>query len=335
MKTKKKRSGFFPILLRVLGGILALILLALLCLWAVPLTETENREIVEGSGDWMARLPDELPLNQIAIPGTHDTATCYVQLAFFSKCQSKGVAAQLEAGARYLDIRLGLDGERMKLMHGFTSCKAGAMPWSAPLYLEDVLRDCYSFLARHPGETILFAVKQEYGDESVEEFQKALDKAVSREDELWLLTDRIPSLGDARGKLVLLRRYEDEAGLGTRAGVPQLWENQNGYRDPGKNIAMNDQGTYRLWVQDRYEYNAPEKWNAFTAGLENQEIGKDDLAIHFLSTKGTATYGHPYFFAGRLNPSLSGYELMPGQGWIVVDFITAPLARHIYGANFG
>ena len=42
----------------------------------------------------------------------------------------------------------------------------------------------------------------------------------------------MPTLGQARGKLVLLRRWEDEAGLGARAGLPLLWEDQKGHADP-------------------------------------------------------------------------------------------------------
>ena len=97
---------------------------------------------------------------------------------------------------------------------------------------------------------------------------------------------------------------------------------------------MTDQGAYRLWVQDRYEYDAGEKWEAFRAGLREDQIGSGDLAIHFLSTKGHAAYGHPFAFAGKLNPELMDYELLPGSGWVIVDFASALLAEHIYTANF-
>ena len=333
MKAKKK-PGLGGILLRILGGILALVLLFLLVMWGIPMTETADRTAVPDSADWMGKLPDEMPLNAIVIPGTHDRGTQYVQLAFFSKCQALDIGSQLEAGFRYLDIRLSVDGEGMRLKHGFTDCKTGPMPWSAALSLEDVLRQCYTFLAEHPTETVIFAVKQEHGDESVEQFERCLDGIIGQEPEFWLFTDSIPTLGQARGKLVLLRRYEDAAGLGERSGIPLLWPNQNGYEDPTLNTAMTDQGAYRLWVQDRYEYDAGEKWEAFRAGLREDQIGSGDLAIHFLSTKGHAAYGHPFAFAGKLNPELMDYELLPGSGWVIVDFASALLAEHIYAANF-
>ena len=128
-----------------------------------------------------------------------------------------------------------------------------------------------------------------------------------------------------------MRRYEDEAGLGTDAGIPLLWANQNGFEDPSLHTAREDNASYTLWVQDRYEYDSADKWNAFTAGLNSAETGNGNVAIHFLSTKGTSTYGHPYRFAKELNAKLS--ELPELQGWIVIDFASAPLAEHIYRAN--
>ena len=329
---EKKKIGAGKIILRILGALLALVLLALLTLFVIPLTETGDRSAVGGSADWMADLDDGTPLDAIVIPGTHDSGTQYVQLAFFSKCQALNIGEQLEAGFRYLDIRLAVDGDGMKLMHGFTNCRIGAMPWNASLKLDDVLEDCYAFLDRHPTETILFAVKQEHGEESVAEFQQILNSYIQKNPERWLLTDTIPTVGEARGRIVLLRRYKDEAGLGTDAGLPLLWVNQNGHEDTSLNVVSEDEGSYTLWVQDRYEYPAEDKWTAFTEGLKTARTGEGNIAIHFLSTKGTAKFGHPYGFARDLNPRLA--ELDGLSGWIVVDFGSAPLAAHIYQANF-
>ena len=329
---EKKKLRPLRLILRILGGILAALLLVLLVMFLIPLTETGDQTPVEGSADWMARLDDSTPLDAVVIPGTHDSGTEYVQLAFFSKCQAKDIAGQLEAGYRYLDIRLAVDGEGMKLMHGFTNCRSGAMPWNSTLTLDEVLEDCYAFLSAHPTETVVFAVKQEHGDESVKEFQTILNRYVQEKPEFWLQSDRIPALGEARGKLVLLRRYEDEAGLGAAAGVPLLWANQNGHADTSLNTVSEPNGSYTLWVQDRYEYDAEDKWNAFLGGLAAAGTGEGDLAIHFLSTKGTAAYGHPYSFAKALNPRLMKQEAL--SGWIVVDFGSAPMAKGIYENNF-
>ena len=329
---KKKKLGAGRVILRVLGILLALILCAAAFFVLVPLAERADRSPVEGSADWMARLDGDLPLNAVTLPGTHDCATQYVQLAWFSKCQSLDVGGQLEAGCRYLDIRLGADGDKLMLMHGFTKCKTSA--FGGALYLDEVLRQCYAFLDAHPTETVIFAVKQEHGDESVASFQTLLDSYVQDSPSHWLPTDTIPTLDEARGKLVLMRRYEDEAGLGAAAGIPLLWPNQNGHEDVSLNAAVTDNGSYLLSVQDRYEYDAEDKWNAFLAGIAQNRAEDDVLALHFLSTKGTAAYGHPFGFAKDMNVRLG---LVPSEalsGWIVVDYLSPALAAHIYESNF-
>ena len=329
-KRKKKHVGR-----RVLAVLLVLILLAAAAFAGIPMLETVDVKTAEGSADWMAELDDGLRLNEIVLPGTHDSATQYVQLAFFSKCQALSVGEQLEAGFRYLDIRLGLAEDGFRLMHGFTNCKSGPLPWEKEvLSLNEVLDQCYAFLKAHPTEIVVFAVKQEHGDESVAEFETRLDEVLGQNEELWLLTDRLPTLGEARGKLVLLRRYEDEASLGAEAGIPLLWPNQSGHEDVSKHTEMTDNGSYKLWVQDRYEYGAEDKWTAFQSGLREPAIGADDLSIHFLSTKGTLPYGHPYYFANILNPRLLELPNQELRGWIIVDFADADLAAHIWSANF-
>ena len=318
-------------LLRRAGRLLALVpaalLLVVLGMLVLPLAEGADTTPVSGSADWMAALPDDTPLSSLVIPGTQDSATRFVQLAFFSKCQALSVGQQLEAGFRYLDIRLGDadEGGPPLLMHGFTKCKVSA--FGSALTLDKVLADCCGFLAQHPTETVLFVVKHEHGEEPDAAMAEALDRFIGERPGSWLVTDTMPTLGEARGKLVLLRRWEGGDGL------PLLWEDQRGADDVSQNAAVTDEGAYRLWVQDRFEYGADDKWAAFTAGL-NAPREDGDVLLGFLSTKGTGTYGHPYRFARTLNARLLELDSAALRGWIAVDFGTPKLAEHIYSANF-
>ena len=329
-----KKHGFGRVLLRILGTLLAMLLIAVAVFLIIPLTERVDKTPVAGSADWMAELEDERPLSELVIPGTHDSATQYVDLAFFSKCQALSVGEQLEAGARYLDIRLG-DAETgedfPKLMHGFTKCKRSVL--GGTLYLDEVLQQCYAFLTQHPTETVVFAVKHEHGDASPAEFETVLDGFTAVRPALWYLSDTLPTLGEARGKLVLLRRYEDGAGLGVRAGVPFLWADQKGHEDTSQNIEPVEQGAYRLWVQDRFEYGLEDKWSAFEKGMADAgaQKGEGDIILSFLSTKGTASYGHPWKYAKDLNARLLKTNDL--TGWIVLDFLDARLASHLYSMN--
>ena len=332
--TQKAPKKGIRFLLMVFGGILAALLLAVAALAAIPLLEGVDAAPVAGSAGWMARLPDDAPLGGLSIPGTHDAGTQYVQLGFFSRCQARSIGQQLEDGFRYLDIRLAVSGDGLGLSHGFCECRTGAVPWSGRLMLEDVLEDCYAFLSAHPTETVIFAVKQEYGDESVAEFQRVLDRYIQADIGRWYLGGELPSLGEARGRLILLRRYEDEAGLGMNAGIPLIWPNQNGYDDPARAFSAQDcsVGSLPLAVQDRYEYDEEEKWAAFCAGIDNP----DGVVLRFLSTKGHMTFGHPYRYAKGLNPRLLALCESPdiSLGWTVMDFGNAQLASAIYEQNF-
>ena len=314
--------------------ILALILAAALILGAVlliaPLTERVDDTVVPGSADWMARLGNEKPLNEIVLPGSHNSAARYVEHAFFAKCQTLGIGEQLEAGVRYLDLRLDMDGTRFKLMHGPAECRTSLL--GGALTLDELLADCYAFLDAHPTETVLLAVAQEPGGDEIRSFQLLLDAYVREAPERWLLTDRIPTLGEARGKLVLLRRYEDEAGLLQAAGLSLLWRDQGGSEDTTLGAEAAQQRSYLLYVQDRYEYAAKDKWEAFLAGVRSTQDGA--VSLNFLSTKGEAKYGHPYEFAKSLNQKLMEAEDSALGGWIVTDFVSATLAERIYRLNF-
>ena len=219
----------------------------------------------------------------------------------------------------------------LRFMHGPMKCKTGFWPWESNLYLENVLEDCYAFLDAHPGETIIFVAKQEVRSESVEEFQWILKNYVDRHKDKWLLKDDgIPTLGEARGKIVLFRRYVDAAGFGADAGLPLIWTDQGNKDHVERNYVYEDNGLFKLAVQDRYKYANDDKWTAFTAKPTKER----EVTLSFLSTAGNWIVGHPYAYASNLNPRLLALpkEELP-EGWIVVDFGDAELAHHIFSAN--
>ena len=302
-------------------------------MYVIPGFENVDRTAVANSADWMSVLDDTLSLGEVVLPGTHDSAAANVQLAYFSKCQALSIGEQLEAGFRYLDIRLGASKDKLRLMHGFTNCTTSGWPWAGTLMFDSVLDQCCDFLSAHPTETVVLAVKHEYGSETAEQFEQLLGAYIAQKPEKWLLTDRIPTVGEARGRIVLLRHYEDPAEPDPTIGIKCFWETQKGHDDVTKNTAVHDEGSYRLFVQDRYEYEADDKWNAFAAGLKAGETGASAVSIHFLSTKGKVTFGHPFAYAKKLNEKLLSCS-DPLSGWIVVDFASAKLAQRIYSENF-
>ena len=330
----KNKPGKAKRLLHLLWIIpLLIVLVFAVMMYIIPATEDVDRTPVEGSADWMKALPDDMALSDVVLPGTHDSATKNVQLAYFSKCQALTIGEQLDAGFRYLDIRLGASGEQLKLMHGFTNCTTSGFPWAGTLLLDDVLSDCYAFLSAHPTETIVFAVKHEHGSETPERFEALLSSYIEKNPDAWLLSDRIPTVGESRGKIVLTRHYEDKSMPVPTLGLPCYWQTQNGHDDVTPNAAVHRNGSYTLIVQDRYEYDAPEKLAAFRKGLAAAQTGETFLTVNFLSTKGTAKFGHPFGLAKTLNSALLSMT-EPLSGWIVVDFGSPTIAARIYETNF-
>ncbi|MEU3602980.1 phosphatidylinositol-specific phospholipase C [Streptomyces sp. NPDC006798] len=156
---------------------------------------------------WMGSLSSSLPITGLTIPGTHNT--CSVTGGSVPKCQDWDLPTQLGNGIRFLDIRLnGLAGTQheMGLYHG-------------PVYMykryQDVLRDCQNFLRDNPREVVVMRVKNEYSggnklnaNEFMRRFNWHMDdpsmnfRSIFRTDPSW------PTLGQARGKVVLLTNFD-------------------------------------------------------------------------------------------------------------------------------
>ena len=308
---------------------LAVLLVFAVFMYLIPALERPDTAPVAGSESWMKALDDSLPISRVVLPGAHDAGTQNVQLAFICKCQTLSVKEQLEAGFRYLDIRLGVGEPEYKLMHGFVDCLSGPFPWSDPLRFSSVIGDCKAFLAEHPTEFIVMAVKYEHVTVPVSEF--SIEPYVEAERDLFLMTDSIPTVGEARGKIVLLRRWGAPVYSDGLPGAPFMWAQQDS-GDFGTAYAHEDNGAYTLHVEDRFTFPADEKWSAFKTACSEAVCGPQDISLIFLSTKGTAKYGHPYKYAKPLNARLMEADGL--TGWIVVDFCTPQLAEKIYSANF-
>lgn len=166
-------------------------------LWARELTQPT----------WMSAIHDDTPLLSLSIPGTHDSASTG-KGGDIVQNQSMPISDQLLAGIRYLDFRCRLHDDSLQFHHGLVwlekSCASG-------------FADVANFLLDHPSETVLIQLQQEHSTASNEEFERALDKMLSRfRAFLWEgdLFDRNPRLGDIRGKIVLVARFKQSKLLG-------------------------------------------------------------------------------------------------------------------------
>lgn len=159
---------------------------------------------------WMQSLPDTLPLSAISIPGTHNSHTHYRALPSV-RCQIVDVATQLENGIRFLDIRVQPASATDTLKRDLYLVH-GAFPISLTgiKYLDPVINACYAFLDANPSETILVSLKREgVGSATDPHLATILQKHYFAPNaSKWYTGTAIPYLHSARGKLVLVRRYE-------------------------------------------------------------------------------------------------------------------------------
>ncbi|UZJ56067.1 hypothetical protein CBS101457_005387 [Exobasidium rhododendri] len=206
---------------------------------------------VRDPATFLSCLPDTAPLTSLSLPGTHNSLARFGWP--FSSCQSpsSSVKKQLYDGIRYLDIRLAPKGqggiERLVAYHGIKDqC----------LEFSQVLEDCFAFLdGVGQKETIIMSLKQESGVQDL--FIKLLfsiyvDRSpASKVSHLqgrqrWFLEDRIPSLGEARGKIIMLSRFVIAKSYGFPGGIsPPIWtHNEKGsfhYRLRGSNQLVHTQ----------------------------------------------------------------------------------------------
>ena len=328
---KRKHKMIFYIL----STIVTILFLVLGTLFLFPYLEMVSDELTQNSADWMKELEDEISLDAVTLPGTHDSATAYVQLPYFMRCQSLTIREQLEAGFRYLDIRLNTENGKLYFYHSFAKCKTGILPWADALELETVLEQVYAFLINHPSETILFVVKQE-GSGDIALFQKILQEYIEKKPEMWLLTNKVPTVGEARGKVVLFRRYADKAGLKAQSGIALNWSDQGGKELEVNNLQKEIRDGVTFYIQDRYNYSVEDKMKGMEASLiQAKELASEErIKINFASTAGPNSLHHPYKIAKQMNAWFQNKHFTGNIGWVIFDHGDAELAESVYQLNF-
>lgn len=307
MKTIQRTLGIFIILFSMLIS---------------PIQAKEN-----SSSNWMENISGDTKLSALSIPGTHDSATQYVSLSPIFQCQDTAIKTQLENGYRYLDIRLVLKNDDLILKHNFAKCRKDKSIFSTSLTLDDELNDIYTFLDQNPSETVIFCVKKENSKDDLNKVKSILNSKINTNS--WYIENRIPTLDEVRGKIVLATRFKNEYGLYLN------WEEQ-GDRTildvPHKKEDINVSES--LFVQDRFNYGVEDKIQAIEYCLENSMSNDSTFYLNFTSTSGKGKIGHPRNYAKKINAYLKEYDWQKkNYGILIVDFADQELAHKIYLTN--
>lgn len=224
---------------------------------------------------WMKYVDNSKFLDELSIPGTHDSGTCSVDndtepQSSQAKCQQDYIPTQLLEGIRYFDIRLGKNDENGDpgIDHGacYLLKKDGNF-----MHLSDVIGYFNTFLSENPTEALIMLVSRGNDEATNESLTTALGKVFNENPDLFYTSSRIPTLGEVRGKIVLLRRFglagnsvsshtwgldltqwDDKIAAHTDSTSMCLVRNERGFEAVGK---TGDEEPYctKVYAQDHYE----------------------------------------------------------------------------------
>ncbi|HVI45170.1 MAG TPA: phosphatidylinositol-specific phospholipase C [Chitinophaga sp.] len=272
--------------------------------------------------NWMTTLPDYYSLSRISVPGTHDSGARNEPFPGTAKTQTLSIADQLNGGIRFLDVRCRHIGNAFAIHHGSIYQN---------LNFDDVLNACNAFLNSNPGETILMSVKEEYDPtDNTRSFEATFDAYVAKNPSRWYLGETIPTLGNVRGKIVLVRRFGATAAKGI---------NVTNWAD-NATFSVNN-GNAKLRIQDQYkadDNNA--KWNTINGLLTEAKTGDTTVMyVNFSSGYKSMIFGIPSIttVSDFINHKLDSYftDAAKGRfGVIPMDFATADRAKKIVSSNF-
>ena len=235
--------------------------------------------------DWMDNINDLKPIRDLSIPGTHNSASFFGGDIVIT--QSLSIGDQLRSGIRFLDIRLRQVENVLAVHHGNV--------YQQKMF-GDILNDVRTFLIEHPSETVLMRIRNEYqGENNSEQFEETFLKYVNRYHALfWAGSEESPTLGDVRGKLVVLQNFaslpEHRVGLLYYSFIIQdEWKVDSNW------------ALYSKWEKIKYHMN----WS------EEQFLqGKNKGTINYLSA---SVGSFPYFVAsGHSTPDTDGDRLHTG-----------------------
>lgn len=230
---------------------------------------------------WMTDLRDDVRLPALSMPGTHDSMSFYGGDAV--QTQTLPLPEQLRAGVRVLDIRCRHIADAFAIHHG---------PFFQNAFFGEVLRTVNAFLHENPGETVLMRVSQEYDPaDNTRTFEETFRELywLSFPDLFWKGASNNPTLGEVRGKVVVLQAFS-----GQRYGVPY--------------------GTFP--IQDDYQlgsnWDLYSKWEKVRGFLMQANVGNYDT--FFMNYLSGSTGAMPYFVAsGHSDPSTNGPLLSTGR----------------------
>lgn len=270
--------------------------------------------------NWMGYVPDNTRLSELSIPGTHDTMAYQGEwgpgigalnpVKRFTQTQNLSLRGQLDAGVRYLDLRVDSD---MSMHHGIVDLKS--------YFDRDVLPEMAHFLIQHPSEMLIARVKGE-NNPVTEHFINNMTKSIQGYESLFAPPE-VTTLGEVRGKILILDNTGSIRFFTDRGYAYTRYPNTN-----------------KLVIQDNYDNpSRAEKWRDIQTNLDQSMASTgDQLYLNHISATGGPPVGStPKDFTNDLNPKTIQYiQSLPEpkqMGVLIFDFVSTKQTQPIIKAN--
>lgn len=288
---------------------------------------------------WMGKISSDKPLFSINIPGTHDCAARFVQYAHIAKCQDLSIYDQLAIGVRALDIRVMAEGNRLLMIHSIAKVFCTARQPKLHMDLEYILTQIYAFLDENPSEAVIFQFKNDSGKDFEKSFDNLFNTYIKPNQKRWYLKNKCPTLGEARGKIVLIRRCSmdksNEEYTNKNSGIDfSSWVEQTEMIPEPLILKTGSEDSAEFIIQDRFKYKAEEKWAAcIKPFIEKLKPFEKQYVICYFSTSGGIA--GPKKNAGLLNNAFINFPIPRGiyLGTIYLDFPNKRITTKIIESN--
>lgn len=340
----KDAANFLPLIPLFFGGMLILVVMLIILITQVvpkpapphpipPLPPPQPPPPIKplDMANWLKDMPDDRPICDINVPGTHDSAAINRWMSTLYACHRTSITQQLDSGIRLLDIRLKVKvtetGYEFVTCHGDCLSGIGLNEYQS---FESALQECRTFLVNHPSEFIAMSLKMDdWNGIKDEKDQKAVCAALATFLSNYPVSygPKMPHLQEVRGKIYLIARTDSKIDT----GVPVKWNDNTG----GSVLPVDKNRYFWVYVQDQYKdlpVSGPEeaKLRLFTNTIGQKTDGL--MVLNFASATSASILG---VYIMDLLLAFFGNNTANNRpkkmGWSFFDYETNGFSTDLYG----
>ncbi|CAG9000597.1 MAG: 1-phosphatidylinositol phosphodiesterase [Candidatus Celerinatantimonas neptuna] len=199
------------------------------------------------------------------------------------------------------------------------------------MHFNEMLQSVTDFLMLHPEKTVLMEVSKEYTSlKNTRTFEKTFISYKNHSDyqSFWWSHSYLPTLGQARGKIVLLKRFSKSFAVSGSINVTNWQDNTEFNLADSRHVKIHAQNDYKVKVSTNAD-----KWQSIKTNINTAAKHTNVLYLNFTSGY-TPILGIPNIrkVSGSINPKLINYfsnqsKNKKTHGVIISDFTTQSLIK--------